>query len=90
MMLAKLDEAKPLSVTSELSNVFTGRTATKEDQRRTLNCHEIGEQKLHDYFQSRVMHQPSSQIAVWTQSAFSTLDAPFTIVRTALFAGDDI
>ena len=44
---------------SDLVNIFTGQAATKEQQRGTLDCHEIGRKRIQEYFESRIMKLPS-------------------------------
>ena len=63
-ILAKLRAVRPFSFCEDLSNVFTGKTATKEEVRGMLDCHSIGRQKVATLFESRVMHLPSTNAPI--------------------------
>ena len=71
---AKLQAAKPFSTSEDLSNIFTGKTATHEETRGMLNCHSIGHQKLSTLFESRVMRLPSIGVPV-RQEKLRTMSA---------------
>lgn len=58
-MCNTLSEAQPFKRNGVLQNIFSGRTATPAEQRGMLECHDLGDNKLANYFSSRLMRMPS-------------------------------
>ena len=66
-MLSKLTSSSPFEVSQKVSNVFTGKTATQEEEHGMLMCHKIGTEKIECFFEGRIMHAPSVDAPVRMQ-----------------------